>query len=619
MRQNRKLIGLVVGLLSLSAVSCVDSSFLDETVTQDLTKEKLFGDSALTTGFLNNIYSKIGLDILPDRFGPGGLQTACDEAEFKANSDVKMDQMFVLGTINAVAVKKDWWEECYRQIRAANVFLANVDACPMEESAKTIYKAEARFLRAWYYFILVRQYGGVPLLGDMIYDNENYESMDMTRATFGECIDYIVSECNAAAEELPVRRNVSTFGRASAGTCMGLVSRALLYAASPLFNGTTHTDDPRLKSLVGYPEADQERWKAAAEAASKLIATGQFQIYDRHMDRDGNEIPGWGRQAIFAPSDCNTYNTYKDKKYTSGAYCCHIFTLHKDAGFNRENCFNPPSCHGSGDGGYPNLDLAESFPMADGKPIGQSKYSYDRMDMGANRDPRFNFWFTYNGAKCFAAGFAENDIYTYQGVGSSVDAIYKATRTGLYFKKGTYISKFLFGVPQTHCLIRYEEILLNWAEAVNEYYGPNHKEQLGALSLTPLKVLKMIREGAGIETGVPEGENVNDWLNDDSKAMYGLQTGMSQDEMREAIRLERRLELMIEGHRFYDVRRWKIAETTENCMIHGWELTRKLDGTITGRVINVRQHVFRKAAYFWPIPYDEVNRSEDLLQNPYYE
>lgn len=625
MKQSRLLFGLVLGgVLLFSGTSCVDSSFLDETVTEDLTKEKLFGDSALTAGFLSNIYSKISMDIMPNRFGPGGLQTACDEAEFKANSDVKMDQMFVLGTINAVKVDWGFWKECYTKIRAVNVFLANLDGCPMAESAKVLYRAEARFLRAWYYFMLVRHYGGVPMLGDLIYDNENYESMDMTRATFADCIEYIVSECEAAARDLPMRRNGVTFGRASSGSCWGLICRARLYAASKLYNGTTHTDNEQLKPLVGYPTYDKERWLPAIEAAEKIISSGDFQIYDRHMDRDGNEIPGWGRTAIFDPSDCNTYNTYKDKKYTSGAYCCHIFTYHGDAGLGRESNFFPPTCGGGGDGGYPNLDLAEAFPMADGKPaiyqgnpttpvegdLTRSKYAYDRMKMGENRDPRFKFWFIWNGSTCYAPGFAENTIYTYQGVGATNDAINKATRTGLYFRKGTYFSKYLIGVPQTYCLIRFEEILLNWAEAMIEYHGAavsKTPRQLGRYSLTPLEVLKMIREGAGIEPG------------DDGR--YGLAEGIenSDDAMMEAIRLERRLELMTEGHRFFDVRRWMIAETTENCMIHGFEITRKLDGTESGRVINVRQHTFRNAAYFWPLPYDEVNRSETLLQNPYYE
>lgn len=605
MKQNRMLFGLAIGLLAFSMSSCVDSTFLDETQTTDLTKERVFGDSALTAGFLNSVYSNIGFDILPNRFGPGGLQTACDEAEFKITSDVKTDQMFATGTVNAISVTDDAWRTCYTQIRAVNVFLQNVDACPMTASAKVLYKAEARFLRAWYYFILVRHYGGVPLLGDIIYDNENFEDMNMTRSSFGDCIDYIVSECEAAANDLPNRRNGVAFGRASAGSCMGLISRALIYAASDFFNGTTFTSDPKLQSLVGYAEHEESRWKDAADAAARLIATGAWQIYDRHENSDGESVPGWGRTAIFEASDYVTQNTYNGKKYTSGAYCCHIFTLHRGSSLDKEGWFGPPSCVGNGEGGYPNFDLVESFPMADGSPVGSGKYTYDRMNPGENRDPRFKLWFNWNGSKQFAPGFAEKDIYTYQGVGATVDAIYQGTRTGLYFRKGTYFSPYLIGVPQTYCLIRYEEILLNWAEAVNEYYGPQHSEQLGSLLLSPVEVLKMIREGAGIEPG--------------DNGMYGLKENMSYDEMRDAIRLERRLELMLEGHRFFDVRRWGIAEQTENCMIHGWEITRKLDGSETGRMINVRQHVFRTAMYFWPIPYSEVNRSEDLLQNPYYE
>ena len=115
----------------------------------------------------------------------------------------------------------------------------------------------------------------------------------------------------------------------------------------------------------------------------------------------------------------------------------------------------------------------------------------------------------------------------------------------------------------------------------------------------------MLRERAGIEAG--------------ADGNYGLAANMDQAAMREAIRLERRIELACEGFRFFDVRRWKIADVTENAMSHGFEITHKTDGSFSSRVVNVRQHVFRKAMYFWPIPYNEVMRSADLLQNPYYD
>lgn len=103
----------------------------------------------------------------------------------------------------------------------------------MNSRAKTLYRAEARFMRAWYYFMLLRHYGGVPLLGDVVYENDDVDNVNMTRASFADCVQYIVDECNAAAADLPNRRSGTSFGRASAGACMGLISRVLLYAASP--------------------------------------------------------------------------------------------------------------------------------------------------------------------------------------------------------------------------------------------------------------------------------------------------------------------------------------------------------------------------------------------------
>ena len=146
---------------------------------------------------------------------------------------------------------------------------------------------------------------------------------------------------------------------------------------------------------------------------------------------------------------------------------------------------------------------------------------------------------------------------------------------------------------------------MNYAEAANEYYGPDHEDVLGGQVVSPYEVLKLLRKRAGIEPG------------DDG--MYGIKQNMTYDEMKEAIRLERHIELAFEGHRFFDVRRWMIADKTDNQMMHGFEITRDANGNETGRVVAVRQHTFRQAMYFFPIPYKETVKSDDLLQNPYYE
>ena len=160
---------------------------------------------------------------------------------------------------------------------------------------------------------------------------------------------------------------------------------------------------------------------------------------------------------------------------------------------------------------------------------------------------------------------------------------------------------------QAFDLIRYSEILLNYAEAANEYYGPNHKEILDGHVVSPYEVLRTLRERAGIDPG--------------SDGRYGLKEGIESDyeKMQEAIRLERRIELAFEGHRFFDVRRWMIAETTENQQMHGYKITRSTNGIEKGEKVKVRKHTFREAMYFFPIPYKETVKSDDLLQNPYYE
>ena len=104
--------GLIVGALSLTAVSCVDNSFLDETQTSDLTKEVIFSDSTYTAGFLNHIYADADYDIFANRFGPGGLQSACDECEFKITSNVTDGVMFATGTVNPVTISVEPWKTC---------------------------------------------------------------------------------------------------------------------------------------------------------------------------------------------------------------------------------------------------------------------------------------------------------------------------------------------------------------------------------------------------------------------------------------------------------------------------------------------------------------------------
>nr|WP_319510286.1 RagB/SusD family nutrient uptake outer membrane protein [uncultured Draconibacterium sp.] len=570
-------------------VSCNSADFLDETVTTDLDEATVFSDSTYTTAFLTDIYTNIGFASNFDRFNDwgtssGGLQTACDEAEPRQLSAITTDVQFATGTVNSVIVDNSSWIRPYENIRKVNQLLKHLPEVPIAEGRKEIYAAEARFLRAWYYFVLVRHYGGVPLIGDVVYTRD--DEINTVRNTFAECVDYIVSECDEAAKVLPNNPSGRERGHAGAGACMALKARVLLYAASPLYNGSDFASEfPDIKPLLGYPEYSAERWKLARDAARQVISMNAYSLYIDNAEEAGR---GFYRQYI--PSDW----------VADGAYSGTILEHKRAMGRWRENLFQPPS-RGGGGGGWPYQELVDAFPMKNGKAITDPNSGYDPNDPYANRDPRLFNSIVYDQVPLRNASIESVpvNIYlgNYNGQPAGQDAVYTGTPTGYYFKKQQHkqaAANYFIEVNQARPLMRYAELLLNYAEAQNEYEGP---------TTDVFEILKNIRERAGIEPG--------------EDGMYGIDSGMNQEAMREFIQNERRVELAIEGFRIWDVRRWMIAEQTDNKTMHGMEITRNGEEA-SYKTFEVRKRIFRKAMYFWPIPYAEVAKSPELVQNPYY-
>ena len=608
MRKSKFLFGLILCIAG-GLMSC-NEDYLDQTVITDLNEDIIFADSTYATGFLTDIYSDIGFDTDLDRFDQvGGLQVACDEAEYKQVSKITTGASFATGTITPVTVTKDVWETCYKRIRACNKFLQKIEVTPMMESTKRQYKAECRVLRAWYYFILVRHYGGVPLIGDDIYELD--DDIKSTRDTYADCINYIDSEINSVLSEHVLRPRTSgrLNGRASEGWCYGLLSRMWLYAASPLFNSDERFGTADTQDLLNFPTYDKERWKKAIDASLQVItSSGDYRLFEYHYDgHDLNqEEPGWGYYGIWFDFDYFTDTDYGDFHYPDGAYQESIVEKKAATGYHVLQILCPVTCGGNGAAGYPYSNLVDAYPMIDGKPIGEGKYTYDPLQPALNRDPRFKNSISYNGCTQRSGDNMYSPVYTFMGDGATQDAVHSGTPTGYYirkFVKRDCAGNYWAAPYEFRPLMRFAEILLNYAEAVNEYYGPDHVETLGSEEMSPYQVLKLIRRRAGIQAG------------DDG--MFGLKANMTQEEMREAIRLERYIELAFEGFRFFDVRRWKIVEQTENVPMMGFEIKRT--GTaFSYRPFEVRRHIFRPAMYFFPIPYDETVKQPDLKQNPYY-
>lgn len=590
--QPMKKIYLFIMICFLAAVmaSCKEEKFLDETEITDLSEETVFADSSYTTSFLFDIYRDIGFSSSPARFDDGnmifpqttgGLQTASDEATPRIINAITTDIQFISGTINPIIVNRDAWDIPYKNIRKVNQLLKHLPNAPLSEGLKRTYAAEARFLRAWYYSILLKHYGGVPIIGDIVYTA--LDEIPAVRNTYEECVNYIVSECEAAAEDLSIKPSGRDFGRVGAGACMALKARVLLYAASPLHNGSDFAPTP-LNELVGYPSYGQERWKRAADAAQDVI---DLQAYSLYMDND--EEPGRGFYKTFASSDFVT----KGEPASDGI----ILIKMESKSQRKERLFQPPSRGGSGGGGYPYQELVDAFGMSNGKSIKDLDSDYDPEKPYENRDPRFYNSIIYDQGllKTAGGGLEPVDIYigSFEGFPASQDAVHTGTPTGYYNNKMVHrsgVANYFIDVPQSRPLMRYAEVLLNFAEATNEYEA--------APSAQVYEAVELVRERAGLDP-------------------YALEPGLSQEEMREIIRNERRVELAFEGFRFWDVRRWMIAEETQNQVMTGMEVIRNGSDVEFNR-FDVRKHVFRKAMYFWPIPQREVGKSPEMLQNPYY-
>lgn len=584
----RKRTALFLGLIAMvvllaPGMACKKNGFLNATTTGNLDSTVVFTDSTYAMNFLNNIYTNVGFATDPKRFNGGsyaaGLDAASDEAEGPNASSSNGFTMFATGTVTPTIVPTDAWATPYSMIRAVNQYLQHLPVIPFNNALKVETKAEARFLRAWYYFIMLEHYGGIPLIGDSVYAAT--DQISAVRSSFRACVNYILSECDSAAAYLPVTQSGSSYGRASGGACLALKSRVLLYAASPLFNNGGLAAGSALDSIVAYPDADPNRWVLAANAAQAVIVLNAYHLYF-----DSTTIPGalgYGFQEVFQQRQNSEY----------------IFQHMMDANTYLEGLWDVPT-RGGGPGPKAYQEMVDAFPMSNGLPITDPNSGYDPQQPYQNRDPRMNYTIIHDSTLRYVYGAnqpAPVQLYLNANVNppvaSSEDAVYQGTPTGLYIYKMLSPNASYQGFASTpRCLplIRYAEILLNYAEATNESLGPTTEVH---------QMVESIRQRAGLRP-------------------FTLPAGLSQAQMRTAIQHERRIELAYEGFRFFDVRRWLIADTTQDLMMHGMEVDRSTAAGTVYKVFNVRQHNFTKAMYLWPIPLSEIAKSPELLQNPLY-
>ncbi|WP_256011427.1 RagB/SusD family nutrient uptake outer membrane protein [Desertivirga xinjiangensis] len=577
-----------IAFIAGALAACQKSSFLDDK-TNGLTEEAVFTDSIQTMNFLTKIYQDAGYTFGPSRFssagGSGNTELATDNAEGNNNLSVwgNAYAQGVIGPSNVLtgfAADKDLWKTPYKNIRRVNLLLSKLPDAPFAEATKTRLRAEARFLRAFYYHNMVAAFAGVPLIGDKVFGISDI--IDIPRSSYSDCVNYITSELDAAAADLaPIVYKDIDYGRITEGACRALKSRVLLYAASPLFNGGSVSTDPAVIPLTAYPSSDNNRWKLAADAAEDVIGMNDYSLYVDNTTR-----PGFGFYQVFLRRVNNEY----------------IFAFNRPAQKEFEAYYLPPTRSGASIM-RPTQNLVESFPMRDGTPISESG-TYDANNPYINRDPRLDNSIIYNGMVYQNNSGTKTAVLTYTSLGSTIanttsDAYTTANNFTGYFSRKMLdenLSNSSAGsTERAWPLIRYAEILLNYAEAVNEMGEPEKA----------VEKLILLRERAGILPG--------------ADGRYGIKPNISAGDLQDLIRNERRIELAFEDHRFNDIRRWKIAST----VLKGFNKIDIIKRTGTNTYVHTigtapRPLNFRDAMYLLPIPLSERQKMPSMLQNPGY-
>ncbi|TFF38177.1 RagB/SusD family nutrient uptake outer membrane protein [Mucilaginibacter psychrotolerans] len=507
-----------------------------------------------------------------NRVGGDYLDAASDDAISSASGPSNVATILSTASYNSYTVPTDenLWGTYYAGIRQANEFVNNIDVVPVlaqynGKSQKFVWKAEARFLRAYFYFELIKRYGGVPLMGDKVLTIT--DDVSLPRNSFDGCVKYIVSECDAIQGSLyayPLTNPASPEAdshRATKGAAMALKAKVLLYAASPLFNGGNIDGS---NPLTGYASADAGRWAAAAAACKDVMDLGKYALLDNYKDVF---ITQYNPEILFFRQVGNNNS---------------IETANGPIGFTGATGKGQTS---------PTQQLVDAFPMNNGLPITDAASGYDVNNPYANRDPRLTYNVIYNGAQ-----WLNTSIQTYEGGQSKPNGVLQQTKTGYYMRKfmgnfettGTYSSHSADWI-----ILRYADMVLGYAEAQNEAAGATPEVYNALIS---------IRKRAGLAAG--------------TGSLYGLKAGMTKEEMRATIQNERRIEFAFEESRYWDIRRWKIAENLMNQPRTGISIT-KVGTSLNYNQVNVLATRFvSPKMYLYPIPYDEVQKNPNMKQNP---
>ncbi len=577
---------LTIGLMATTMLaSCAD--ILDKKPLTEISDNDLWSDPALLKAFVNSRYNQVGVN------GAESMQSSIvDETELTWLRGCETHNFARLSPTDLGRMNGAWWgwdnrswSTKWTNISNCNIFFERVDNVGFtDETEKTKLVGQVRFIRAFEYWDLIARWGAMPIITKSFSINDREEIVGQKRNTYKECIDFLVSELDQAAKELPANWSGDDYGRATSVAALALKSRILLYAASPLMN-----EDVKIPE-VGYTTPEPDRWQKAAKAATEALDAAQtagYELYNLNGD------PSKNYQLIFMDNTAANKETLFARMGTSSA-----------DGESISSCdqYNNPNGYGGWGGNCPLQELVDAYEVV--KDGVASKFDWnnpeEKANPYANRDPRFYATILYDGAK-----WMTRNVETYFDVDNNGTIIgggkdtkfgndsWNASPTGYNMKKfmdeGYALNSWNF-CARNWIHLRMAELYLNKAEAL---YHIGDEE--GAR-----EALKPVRQRAGMPAVTATGAD-----------------------LLEAIKNERRIEFAFEEHRYFDVRRWKEAPKYFGSTVHAITIKKYPDGKKTYEVDKLRSDVggdrkWDDKMYWLPITKAEMDKNPNLVQNPGY-
>ncbi|MBU2950920.1 RagB/SusD family nutrient uptake outer membrane protein [Tamlana agarivorans] len=549
-----------------------------------------------------------------------------------------------LGLQSVASPKFDYWtnqnfgiQNLFIALRDCNIFLENIyQPRDMTEFERSRWIAEAKFLKAYYHFWLLRQYGAIPTIKENIDVSSGVDVVRVERDKADETIAYIVSLLDEAILDLPpaITSTTSELGRVTQPIAASIKAKILAWSASPLMNGNTayanwvNSDgEPYINQTF-----DHGKWELAAEAcreAVNLSLAGGHSLYKSSgVTNTGIQVSDSTRTklsirgAVSEPWNSELiWGLFYDNADGNAGFQAHSYGIAKPGLSGNDLARARPNW-------APTLRIAELFYSDNGVPIEEDtsfdyfdRYStttasddykyyiepgYTTAKLHFNREPRFHADLFFDGGKVYGQGqFDDKSLYTFKNKAGELggkNGPFNYSITGYLPKKmsGIYDELIVGSFPKVvypFPIIRLADMYLLLAECSNEAFGPSQEVYDN---------LDVVRERAGLE-GV-----VSSWAAHSKIPAKPT----SKDGLREIIHQERLIELTFEGHRFWDLRRWlKAQRMLNNSDIKGWNVEGETNETYY-QIQTLRQTKFSFKDHFWPISEADIISNPNLTQSP---